>query len=121
VIHWTRKRLLLPPVPLRLLFARQPAKPGQVLPAVRTSISATSSLSSSMQDKTVSCFWGTAHLLKTYKHYPTQKANKKQTLFPPLLRPIRYPSTHLCLLRRAPFPDDAAVRKSRYFFSSPYA
>ena len=33
VIHWTPKRLLLPPVPLRLLFARQPAKPGQVLPA----------------------------------------------------------------------------------------
>jgi len=33
VIHQTRKRLLLPPVALRLLFARQPAKPGQLSPA----------------------------------------------------------------------------------------
>jgi hypothetical protein len=33
VIHETRKRLLLPPVPVRRLFARPPAKAGQVLPA----------------------------------------------------------------------------------------
>jgi hypothetical protein len=58
-----------------------------------------------MQDKTAGCFWGIGHLLKTFRHYRTQKANKKQILFSPHVRPSsgasRWPSSESVYQKRS--------------------
>jgi hypothetical protein len=69
-------------------------------PRLRTSINSNSSLSRSMQDKTASCFRGIGHLLKTFRHHPTHKANKKQIVFSPNVRPLAHPYGQYPFLRR---------------------
>ena len=56
-------------------------------PRVRTSINSISSLSCSMQDRTASCFWGIAYLLKTDRHTVPRRRTKSKRYFRLLFAP----------------------------------